>query len=271
MTMSDIIELPSPIVGNGYLLYSCDQRSPAWHALRARCTATASDFRVARAKLKRASGDKKAGEPTDACLNLALKKALERIKQRPVGKTFTTWQMERGVKLEPYARMAHEKRLEKRATASTSLADLMIEEAGLMTTPDGVFGCSVDGLIGEFGGSEYKCLVGAEKLRNVLIENDISDYLDQVQGCMWISGRRWWHFGLYYPDLAAIGLDFHLIEVERDDDYIADLERDLLSFKRIVDDYEARLRDMGAALLDDQSAALLVESLAPLGAEEEAA
>jgi hypothetical protein len=146
----------------------------------------------------------------------------------------------------------------------------MIEEAGFMTTPDGLFGCSVDGLIGDMGGSEYKCLVGAEKLRNVLIENDISDYLDQVQGCMWISGRRWWHFGLYYPDLAAIGLDFHLIEVERDDDYIADLERDLLSFKRIVDDYEARLRDMGAALLDDQSAALLVESLAPAGAEEEA-
>jgi hypothetical protein len=220
------------------------QGSAGW--LQARSgVLTASDFKTARQKYK--VGERK-GQPTDTALDYAFRKAVERISKVPLDEAHQTWQMKRGHDLEPFARIAHEDRLARRGGA---LSDIMVEECGLMLTDDGIFGCSVDGLIGEHGGLEIKCLVSAGKLRKVILFNDIADYIDQVQGCMWISGRQWWHFGLYCPALKPVGLEFQMIEVQRDDDYIDELEIDLLRFKKIVDDYEEQLRTMGAKAIEE--------------------
>jgi len=66
-------------------------------------------------------------------------------------------------------------------------------------------------------------------------------FIDQVQGCMWITGRKWWHFGLYCPALASIGKDFYCRHVDRDDNYIEALEADLVEFHRLVSAFKAKL------------------------------
>jgi len=209
-------------------LIHCNQGDDVWHGARAGCI-TASMFKVARAKLK------KDGSPTSAALDYAFGTAIERIAGAPLDEGFETWQMRRGHELEPAARAAHE-----------AEAGVIVQRAGFVATDDGVFGASADGLIEEDGGSEYKCLVAPEKLRDVLLLNDISDYIDQIQGCMWITGRCYWHFALYCPALESIGKALYWRRVERDDDYIEALEKDLMDFKRLVDRFEKTLRQKAA-------------------------
>lgn len=249
------------------ILIECDQGSPEWHQARAGCI-TASMFKVARQKvgmltaqqqkyvdairagidekeaallagykarpkfesMEKALAGEAVGDWSDAAKNYAFRLAVERISGVPLDEGFQTWQMKRGQELEPEARRRHEEE-----------AGVIVQRAGFITTDDGRFGASADGLIGEDSGSEYKCLVSPEGLRDVLLNSDISEFIDQVQGCMWLTGRKTWHFGLYCPALAPVGSDFTWREVARDESYIEALEADLVQFMAVVDDYQAKL------------------------------
>lgn len=211
------------------IIINCDQGSPEWHGARAGVV-TASMFKVARQRLKTG---KNAGDFTEAAKNYAFRLAIERISGTPLDDGFETWQMRRGHELEPAAREAHE-----------SHAGVIVERAGFVTTDDSVFGASADGFIGDDGGSEYKCLVSPEGLREVLLAEDISEFTDQIQGCLWITGREWWHFGLYCPALESIGKHFFWREVRRDDDYIGAMELELVEFNRLVTKYQHQLKNV---------------------------
>ncbi len=250
------------------VLIECQQGSSEWHAARAGVI-TASMFKVARSKvgtltaqqqryvdavrsgmsaaeacavadykkaptfaaLDRALEGKPIGSPSDAAHNYAFRLAVERISGQPLDEGFETWQMRRGHELEPDARFEHE-----------LAANVTVKRAGFVTTNDGIFGGSADGLIGDDGGSEYKCLVSPEGLREVILSGDISEFVDQVQGCMWLTDRKWWHFCLYCPALASIGRQLTWRRVERDDAYIDALQADLFEFRGLVDSYESKLR-----------------------------
>ena len=208
-------------------IVTCDQGSPEWHAARAGVI-TASMFKTAR-NLSLKSGPNKRS-PSGECLNYAFRLAIERISGVPLDEGFETWQMRRGHELEPDARREHEE-----------LSGVLVQRAGFVTTDDGIFGGSADGLIGDDGGSEYKCLVSPEGMRKVLIDGDISEFIDQIQGCMWVTGRQWWHFALYCPALKPIGQQLWMREVKRDEAYIRDMVSDLMTFRGIVDAYELEL------------------------------
>ncbi|MBS3018574.1 hypothetical protein DJFAAGMI_01306 [Comamonas sp. PE63] len=171
------------------------------------------------------------GDYSEAAKNYAFRLAVERISGEPLDEGFETWAMKRGHELEPLARAAHEQH-----------AGLTVEPCGFVTTADNVFGASADGLIDAVGGAEYKCLVDPMRLRKALVDNDIGEFMDQVQGGMWITGRQWWDFCIYCPALSAIGRDFTRWRVPRDDDYINTMEAELLEFKQLVDHNEAALR-----------------------------
>ena len=171
------------------------------------------------------------GDFSAAAKDYAFRLAIERISHAPLDEGFETWAMRRGHELEPMARAAHEQH-----------ADLIVEPCGFVTTPDRLFGASADGLIGLTGGAEYKCLVDPVRLRTTLVDNDISEFLDQVQGGMWITGRTWWDFCIYCPALASINREFTRWRVPRDDNYINTLEAELLEFAQLVDRNEAALR-----------------------------
>lgn len=218
------------------IVYSAPQGSEAWLNARAGVI-TASMFRVARERLK--SG-KNAGGFTEAAKKYAFRLAVERISGKPLDECFETWQMRRGHELEPMARARHEEE-----------AGVLVERAGFVTTDDGWFGASADGFIGADGGAEYKCLVSPDSLMPVLLDDDISDYLDQIQGCMWITGRLWWHYGLYCPALESIRCDLYWRPVERDDNHIEAMETELLEFRALVMRYEAALRRRGPVANED--------------------
>lgn len=175
------------------------------------------------------------GDFSDAAKKYAFRLAIERISGKPLNEGFETWQMKRGQDLEPMARARHEEE-----------AGVIVETAGFVTTDDLCFGASADGLISNDGGSEYKCLVSPESLMPVLLNDDISDYMDQIQGCMWITARKWWHFGLYCPALAGIKMDLYWKHIDRDDDYIESMERDLIAFRALVLQYESAIRNKDA-------------------------
>lgn len=209
----------------------CDQGSPEWHRARAGVI-TASMFVEVRKRLK--SGPNK-GDHTSAAHNYAFKLAMERISGEPMDMgEFETYAMRRGHELEPEARLLHEERL-----------GTMIQHAGFIVSDCGRFGASADGLINDDGGSEYKCLMAPDKIRPVLLDNDLSDYMDQIQGCMWISGREWWHYGLYCPFLKQVGLELTVIRVHADKEYIDALHADLIQFNALVDEYRRRLERRG--------------------------
>ncbi len=190
-------------------------------------------FGDARAKLK--SGPNK-GEPTAKAQDYAFRLAVERISGKPLDGGFETWQMRRGHELEPQARMEHEvSNWFDRHSGGTGQ-----DRRRCISEP------VPDGFIGEDGGAEYKCFLAPEKLRSFHIDNDASEIMDQVQGCMWITGRKWWHIGMYCPDLKVVGRQLWWKEFQRDDDYIEKLEEDLWQFKLLVDGYEEILRSKAA-------------------------
>lgn len=182
--------------------------------------------------IKRALAGEKVGDFSDAAKDYAFRLAVERISGESLQGQFETFAMRRGRELEPDARFAHE-----------MAAGVTVKRAGYVTTDDGAFGASADGLIDEDGGAEYKCLIDPARMRQVLFDEDVSEFTDQVQGGLWLTGRKRWHFALYCPQLASIGRELWWREILRDDDYIERMEQDLIEFKALVDENERRLRE----------------------------
>ena len=208
------------------ILHTAPQGSEDWHRARAGVI-TASMFKTAREKLK--TGPDK-GMPSKAARDYAFRLAIEGLSGLPLDEGFTTWAMQRGIELEPEARAAHERH-----------AGVIVQTAGFVTTDCRRFGASADGLIDDDGGAEYKCLVSPERLRETLLGNNIDEFLDQVQGGMWITGRQWWDFCIYCPALDSIGRSLTRWRVQRDDDYIASMAADLEAFSVLVTQYQNAL------------------------------
>jgi len=205
------------------IVHTYPQGSEDW--LRARAgKVTASMFKDARSKLK------KSGEPTEAALNYAFKVAVEAISGIPMDEGFSTWQMRRGQELEPEARDLYSIR-----TGNT------VDLCSFITTDCESYGASADGLIGEDGGLEIKCLVSPERIRNAILNYDISEWIDQVQGGMWITGRQWWDFVIYCPALSGVGRELTIWHIERDEAFISQLEADLGAFTEIVNSFITKL------------------------------
>ena len=114
--------------------------------------------------------------------------------------SFTNEWMDRGTALEPEARAYFE-----------MTEDCEVQQVGFCTTDDGLMGCSPDMLIGTDGGGEIKCPSGGVHVQ-YLMENAIpSKYIPQVQGSMYVTGRKWWKWLSYHPDMPPV-----IVRVERD-------------------------------------------------------
>lgn len=215
------------------ILVVCDQGSPEWFAARAGVI-TASRFSDARAKYAKDYGQAKKGDPKGESHSYARLIAAERISARSLDDTFKTWQMERGTALEPDARALYEAK-----TGSIAF------EGGISLTDDRVFGYSTDGkIMGANAGIEIKVPSACHKVAGIWFEPEpiISEYMDQIQGGMWITGWDWIDLVIYTPWLSSVGRELFVRRILRDEAYIASLEADLLSFSGRVDLIESALR-----------------------------
>lgn len=212
------------------IFIECEQGSEAWHQARAGVI-TASTFSDALSVLIRKSGDKNPGDPTDKSDGLAYDTAFERISGEPYGDTFQTYAMRRGSEQEAFARMRYE-----------SLYNVMVDEAGIILTDDRLFGYSTDGFVGDKGMIEIKTPQNSNKILNIIRTGDVSEYMHQMQGGMWISGREWCDFICYIPPLKGVNNDLYVKRIFRDDDFIEEMEIGLLKFNRRVEDAVKLLR-----------------------------
>jgi hypothetical protein len=90
-----------------------------------------------------------------------------------------------------------------------------------------------DGLIGDSGGIEVKCPWNPLWHLHNFKGKGVQDYYDQIQGYMWITGREWWDFVSYDPHFPY-PQQIIIKTVERDEAFIADLEKRCLMFWDLV-------------------------------------
>lgn len=194
---------------------------------------TASRYKDARDRLKPGKGET-VGKPSAKMIAYAAQVAVERIAGRPIDKAFQNWQMREGVEQEPHARNAYD--VETGA---------VVQEVGAIATDDDLFLYSPDGLIGDDGLVEIKTLLSADIIVKVIGEGDLSAYMDQCMGGLWITGRQWIDLVLWCPALEPIGRQLTIKRIQRDEAKIESLESDLIAFAALVREAETKLR--GAA------------------------
>ncbi len=143
------------------------------------------------------------------------------VTERLTGKqneSYSNSHMDRGTEQEPLARMAYEE-----------ITGNIVEEVGFIQHADLLAGCSPDGLIGKDGGAEIKCVIPTVQLETILKGEYPTTHKAQIQGSLWITGRQWWDFCSFSPDMPA-HLRTYIFRVKRDEEYIKNLETEVISF-----------------------------------------
>lgn len=209
-------------------LYDFVQGTPEWLECRAG-KITASRCKDARESLK-------TGKPSQKKISYAAQVAVERIAGRPVDQAFQNWQMKEGRVQEPLARMAYEE-----------LTGNLVEEVGAFATDDDSFLYSPDGIVDDDGLVEIKSLFSPDRIIQIVAGDDYSDFEDQCMFGLWLTGRKWIDLIIWAPALEPIGLAMTIKRIDRDDDAIEIMERDLMTFAALVASLETKLREKAAA------------------------
>ena len=195
------------------ILETATQRTEDWYAARIG-KATASRFRDATAYLR-------SGDPAQAQRDYRTELVVERLTQQPIQR-YTTAAMQWGTEQEPAARAAYER-----------VTGIHVEETGFVAHDTLLAGCSPDGLVDWDGIIEIKCPFNSAVHIETLLRGMPDEHAAQVQGQMWITGRQWCDFVSYDPRMPT-ELQLHVQRIQRDEAFIADLERRVSSFLQEV-------------------------------------
>lgn len=155
----------------------------------------------------------------------------ERLTGLPT-ESFTSGAMQWGIDHEAEARAIY-----------ATITGKEVTETGLVKHKTIKAGASPDGLVGSDGLIEIKCPNTATHIMTLLSEVAPKKYYAQMQGQMWITGRKWCDFVSYDPRLDPKRAIF-ITRVERDDDYIESLEDAVLDFLEEVDELITQLEGM---------------------------
>jgi hypothetical protein len=198
-----------------------EQQTPAWHALRCGW-AGASSFSSILAKGQ--------GKTRASCLR---RMVAEIVTGKPIEtNAYGSWaaNLDRGNENEPLARWSYEL-----ATGNT------VEKVGFIKHDTLRAGCSPDGLtLNRTRGVEIKCVIPTVQVETILAGEYPSEHRAQIQGSMWITGYESWDFCSYSPDMPP-HLRTYIFTVERDKDYILNLEAEVIRFLKDVDEVLERL------------------------------
>lgn len=120
--------------------------------------------------------------------------------------------------------------------------DAHVTESGICLDDDGIFAYSSDGLVGDDGLIEIKAPIDSAKILTMWRTGDVSEYIHQIQGGLWLTGRRWLDFIMYVPELESVGKAMFIKRIQRDDEFIDQMALDLARFAGMVEANEAMLR-----------------------------
>jgi len=156
---------------------------------------------------------------------------MQLVCERLTGKkeeTFTNAHMERGIELEPIARSLYEMD-----------SGLFVKEIAFVEHPTiEMAGCSPDGLVSEDGLIEIKCPTVANHIESITgkpVGTVPSKYIPQIQFQLACTGRAWCDFVSFNNELPE-HLQLFVKRVYRDDEYIANMEKEVAYFLNEVAD-----------------------------------
>lgn len=153
------------------------------------------------------------GKPSTSADSYINQLIFEQLTQQPT-QHHVSDAMARGTELEPDARTNYE-----------FLTGLEVAEVGFVLSDCEKYGCSPDGLINDDGGLEIKCPIGTTMVKYLRDPNElVKTYYQQIQGCMWVTGRTWWDAFAFHPDTPHV-----LVSVERDEEFIEKLAEQVMS------------------------------------------
>lgn len=195
-----------------------DQRNDAWYQSRIGL-ATASRFSDVMTTIR--SGESAARRNYRA--ELVAERLTGKRYAELTGRDFVTFEMAWGTDCEPLARLHYRLR-----------SGNAVEECGFFRHDSLAAGASPDGLIGDNGIIEIKCPNTATHIETLHTDRVPSQYWPQVQGQLWITGRKWADFVSFDPRLPE-NARIIIIPVQRDDTYIEALEAEVRLFLESVD------------------------------------
>jgi len=199
------------------IVLNCEQGTPEWEDAR-RGRATASEFSSVLAKGQ--------GKTRTAYLRRL-------VAERLTGKShqgFKNAHIERGHEQETFARAAYELAI-----------GCMVEQIGFAQHDTIMAGASPDGLVGEDRGVEIKSVIPTVQIDTILAGGFPSEHRAQIQGNLWITGRKVWDFCSYCEDMPE-HLQTYIFPVDRDEKFIVTLQAEVTVFLREVDELEKQLR-----------------------------
>lgn len=215
-----------------FTILDCDQHledgtaNPEWIAARlGRVTgSTANDM---------LSVERSAGKGIRSKLKRRL--AMERLIGKPLGKDVQTAVMAQGLRREPDARIAYERR-----------TNTVVMSCGFVAHNTMLAGCSPDGYINDFEGLiSIKCPEQAQHLEYLRVGMDDTEYLRQIRMEQLITGAKWTDFVSFNPEmserirLVVIRIPRNDIEIKKHEDalaaFLVELETEYLALKTIVE------------------------------------
>ena len=192
------------------------QGSPEWFA--------------ARCGIPSASNFDKIVTPTGLPSKQAQKYLYQLAAERVTGRTeegYTNAAMERGKETEAEARTLYE-----------MLQDVKVSEVGVCYPDEKKqIVASPDGLVGADGLLEIKCPMAFASVGYILEGVLPSDYIPQIQGQLFVTGRKWVDFLSYYAGLKPL-----IVRVKRDDKFLAILDVELRKFCKELDSIVEKIR-----------------------------
>lgn len=175
--------------------------------------------------LPRLSKGANKGERSEAAIKYMIQLAGERITGMPT-EFFVSRPMQNGIDREPDAIALYQ-----------YSRCVITESVGFVQHPSiPFFGASPDFLVGDYGGGEVKCPELHTFLKWKLSGQVPEDHLPQMHSGMACTGRKWWDFVAYHPDMPH-GLNLMIVRVNRDDELIKQYESSVMEF-------ELELREM---------------------------
>lgn len=198
-----------------------EQRTSEWHEAR-RGMVTASCFADACTKGR----GKEFSKTAESLLYALLAEHLTGEVRTPVRAKALDW----GTEYEEEAIAAYE----------FSTGNLVTSEGFLLHPLEPMIGGSPDGLVGEEGLIEVKCPYNSQVHVKTMVTREIpSEYIPQVDGNMWVTGRDWCDFISYDPRLSKHSLV--VIRRERDEAAIRKLASQVCRFRdrlqELLDEY----------------------------------
>lgn len=207
------------------LIDNSEQGTREWRIARMPYV-TASDVAKAMAK---GSGATRA--------NYMAKMLCEELSGQPVNGYKSSF-MQNGNDHEPIARRAYE-----------LITGKTVQTVGFAYLPDERLGASSDGLVDDDGEIEIKNVIPAEQIRMLTTRKIKSEYLKQIQTQLYVYDRKWCDFisqSLGDDEYGRLPdhLRYCIIRVERDEETIAEIRKEVAKFHAEKDALKLKLQSL---------------------------